>query len=326
MIRASEKKYGHIVLKASKVLNLRMQAPHHLILVDPRDFSYNDETSVTNSFQCKVELENISAKVQQEFTNVVNVLCEHKIAHTVFGSPANVNVPDAIFPNNWFAVLPTGQLIIFPMQAQNRRNEVNEEIIQFIATEFKGTDFIDLRPNVDSGVFLEGTGSIVFDHLNKIAFAAESPRTNIQLFNALCKHIGYKPISFLAVDLKGQPIYHTNVLMSVGTNSVVICLECIPDPIERAMLKQTLIDSKKDIIEIGFAQMNAFCANLLEVKNSKEDLYWLMSERAKNAFTAQQINQLSKGSTIVSCNIHTIETVGGGGIRCMLAGIHATLK
>ncbi len=303
-----------------------MQAPSYLILVNPRDFTYNEQTALTNSFQHEAKDENVNEKVKQEFAGLTATLGKNNISYHVADSPADVFVPDAVFPNNWFAVLPAGELIIFPMQAQNRRNEVNEELIQFIATKFATKDFIDLRPNADNGVFLEGTGSIVFDHIHKLAFAAESTRTNIQLFNALCKHINYKPVSFLAVDLKGQPIYHTNVLMSVGTNTAVICLECIPDAIERAMLKQTLIEAKKDIVEIDYAQMNSFCANLLEVKNADGKLHWLMSDKAKEAFTAQQISQLSKGSTVVSCNINTIETIGGGGLRCMLAGIHAGVK
>jgi hypothetical protein len=303
-----------------------MQAPQHLILVNPRDFGYNEQTALTNSFQHKVELDNVSEKLMREFHEVKSLLDKYNVAYTVFESPLHVTVPDAIFPNNWFSVLPGGELIIFPMQAENRRQEVNEELIQFIATKFAATDFIDLRPNVDSGVFLEGTGSIVFDHVNKIAFAAESPRTNIQLFNALCKHIQYKPVSFLAVDMKGNPIYHTNVMMSIGTHAAVICLECIPDLIEREMLKQFLCSTGNEVVDISYAQMNSFCANILEVENIEGKLFWLMSETAKNAFTANQISQLTKQSVLVVCDVQTIETIGGGGIRCMLAGIHAPNK
>jgi hypothetical protein len=303
-----------------------MQCPHHLFLVDPRDFSFNAETAGSNLFQQSAKIENVKEKVVKEFYAVLEALKKKDISFTVVDSPKGVQVPDAVFPNNWFAVLPSGELILFPMHAPNRRAEVNEILIGKIKSLFNISRIIDLRLYLNENRFLEGTGSIVFDHDNKLAYACQSPRTDIGLLSILCKEIGYTPVSFLAVDLKGNPIYHTNVVMSVGTKLVIICLEAVHDLLERAMLKQTIEKSGKKLVELSYYQMNLFSGNILEVLNGSGKPVWLLSETAISGYTYEQINELGGKDSAVYVKIPTIETIGGGSLRCMLAGIHAPFK
>lgn len=303
-----------------------MQCPHHLFLVDPRDFSFNAQTALSNAFQQQVNIEGAKEKVSSEFQGVLETLEKNNISFTVIDSPKGVHVPDAVFPNNWFAVMPGGELILFPMCAPNRRDEVNEILIDRVNSAFSISRVIDLRQYVNENCFLEGTGSIVFDHDNKLAYACESPRTHINLLNNLCKQIGYTPVSFLAVDLKGEPIYHTNVVMSVGKKNAIICLEAVSNVFEKTMLKQTIEKTGKTLIDLTYAQMNAFGANVLQVLTAHGKPAWLMSTTARRSFTDLQISELNESGAVVFMDIPTIETLGGGSLRCMLAGIHAPLK
>jgi hypothetical protein len=295
-------------------------------LVKPRDFAFNAQTAVSNVFQQAQTIANAGQLAQQEFEAVLQCLDQENIAYTVADSPAGVQVPDAVFPNNWLAVMPGGQLVLFPMLAPNRRDEINPALVNTIENTFNITGKTDLSVKATQNIFLEGTGSIVFDHDNRIAYACESPRTNIGLLEQWCNQIGYTPVSFLATDVKGQPIYHTNVVMSVGAQTVIFCPDAVTDAIERAMFKQQVAQTGKNLVDISYAQMNAFCGNVLQVQDRQGRLKWLMSSTAYHAFEPAQRQQLELSGSMVHVAIPTIETLGGGSLRCMLAGIHAATR
>lgn len=303
-----------------------MQCPSHLILVHPRDFGFNAQTAASNSFQHNTGTSDTTLAAEAEFKATLQTLTENNVLFTVHDSPTGVHVPDAVFPNNWFAVMPDGTLLVFPMLAPNRRHEINGDLLQSLENNFSITRRIDLSQKAGENIFLEGTGSIVFDHDAYIAYACESPRTDLKLFNELCSKIGYAPVSFLALDLKGQPVYHTNVVMSIGKAVAVICTEMIADALERAMLLNVLAQTGKKIIDITYDQANHFCANILQVTDAGKNPLWLMSQTAYDNYTPAQLAMLSASGRIVSIAIPTIETIGGGSLRCMLAGIHAPAK
>lgn len=293
--------------------------PVSLLMVRPRYFGYNAETAGSNAFQQSSPVTDIAEKAQVEFDEMVKALQKSGVTIRVFNDPEEP-CPDAVFPNNWLAMLPEKRLVVFPMMAPSRRKEINQQIIKTLQTEAKATHTIDISPFAEKNRFLEGTGSIVFDHHHRVAYACESPRTDLTLLSELCHTIGYRPVSFRATDLRGKAIYHTNVLMSIGTDCVVICAEAIDDAIERAMLLAHLRNHGKTIIEISHAQMNAFAGNIFQVQGSLGKR-WIMSATAYNAFTPQQLEILSEEGEIVMVKIPVIEKAGGGSARCMIAGL-----
>lgn len=303
-----------------------MHCPHHLVLVKPRDFAFNIETAVSNAFQKEKSIANHLQLVNAEFDHLCKLLSQNNIAFTVFDSPAGVNVPDAVFPNNWFAVMPSGELFIFPMFTANRRNEINPLLLKEIERLFDIKKTTDLSANAAKGRMLEGTGSMVFDHDTRMAYACESDRTSISMFEEFCALVGYTPVSFLAMDLNNIMIYHTNVVMSVGARTVIACMDALADPFEAAMVKKKIAASGKQLLEISFDQMNHFCGNVLQVLDKHGQPVWLMSTTAFNAFEPQQLKRLEESGKILHADISTIETIGGGSLRCMLAGIHAAYK
>lgn len=299
-----------------------MHSPRHLILVRPTCFAFNIETAVTNAFQKNAAIENANEKALAEFENLTGILAENKISFTVFENVKGENTPDAVFPNNWFSTHHDGKIITYPMMAPSRRKERNPEVMEFLKKNFTVTEIIDLAAAENENRFLEGTGSIVFDHTTKTAYACESPRTDMKLFEKLCDIVNYTPVSFCAFGPKGEEVYHTNVVMSIGEQFILICLESIENILERKMVMNHLEKSGKKIIPVSFLQMNSFAGNMLEVCNEKNELVLLMSSTAFHSLEEHQKNTLSGFARIVHIPIPTIETLGGGSIRCMLAGVH----
>ena len=289
-------------------------------MIRPANFGFNSETALSNHFQYKTTETDVSAIVRQEFDEVLTVFSNHKIAFHVFDDQQEI-LPDALFSNNWLAMLPSGEVTLFPMYHQNLRVYLRMDIGDCLFSKNQSLKLIDLSQQVLNNQFLEGTGSIVFDHFSKIAYAYESVRTNLPLFEAYCHQINYRPISFESVDLYGNPIYHTNVMMSIGEKYALVNLESIENPIERGMLKRSLQQGGRELIELSHAQMNSFCGNVLEVLNQDNEPCLIMSSRAFEAFTEIQLNQLQRFVKIVKVDVSTIEQVGGGGIRCMLTGL-----
>ena len=285
----------------------------------PYHFKFNEITAESNKFQSKSDF-NVD-KVKEEFNEAVLKITNQGI-EILHDFPENESdTPDEIFPNNWFSSHPDGKLVLYPMAAPNRRLERSPFIINHLQKNGH-SELIDFTSFESQNQFLEGTGSIIFDHQNKLAFACESERTNVQLFSSLCKQLGYQSFSFLSVDLSGFPIYHTNVVMSIGENYAVICLDSIENTIERNMINQALKQTGKTIIDITLNQMNLFCGNIFEVRNDNDELITLCSKTAFDAFTPNQRAQIEQTSKLVYCDIPTIEKIGGGSVRCMMAGIY----
>lgn len=285
-------------------------------MVKPKSFGFNSETAHSNSFQNSLGDADNGSKAREEFKKMVIELESNQIDLMVFEDLIE-GLPDSVFPNNWISNIPDQAVVVYPMLTPNRKREVRDDIINWTKEKLNLSDLIDLR---NEETILEGTGSIVFDHSNKIAFAAISPRTSIQLLNKLCSMIGYESYSFESVDLSGGQIYHTNVMMSIAEKYAVVCFESIIDPIERSMLKKKLESLNKVLIEISYPQMNAFAGNVLEVNNKSSESVLLMSRTAREAFSENQINVIESYSKILDFDISTIEKIGGGSVRCMLAG------
>ncbi|MFY0674652.1 MAG: amidinotransferase [Bacteroidia bacterium] len=287
------------------------QASKHLLAIRPKSFAFNTETSKSNSFQKdnwnELEKSKIGSKAIQEFNRAIELLHAHEIEVTVFEDTLEPKKPDAIFPNNWFST-HRNQVVIYPMMTPNRRAERRVDIINSI---LDNRFVLDLSHFELQCKYLEGTGSIVFDHNLKRAFAACSPRTNTEVLNELCKKIGYKSFVFST----SSNIYHTNVLMSIGSQYSLICKDELVGDEYLELIR--FFDSSKNIIEISSQQMNAFCGNILEVRNSAEKSFVVMSETAFSSFSKTQIEAFKCEPIVVS--IPTIERIGGGGIRCMLA-------
>lgn len=299
--------------------------PDAIVMVRPRHFGYNAETAASNSFQLKPERSGYSAKALKEFDAMVQQLREAGVRVWVHPDPENEECTDAVFPNNWLVVMPSGEVVLFPMMAPSRRKEVNHQLVSALCKEYSLGPVTDLTHWADEGVFLEGTGSIVFDHAHRMAYACESPRTNLKLLNEFCAERGYKNLSFRATDIQGQAIYHTNVVMGVGEKTAILCTESIEDTIERSMLCEKLRQTGKSLVEISFSQMGSFAGNAFFVRTVKGGR-WIMSQSAFDALRDDQLATLRLDGEIVDVSIPVIETLGGGSARCMVAGVFSNLN
>lgn len=289
-------------------------------MIRPAAFGFNSQTALSNSFQKDILTEDVQLKAQQEFDSMVEKMKNHGIEVQIFEDLKN-DLPDSVFCNNWMIHLPEKKVAVFPMCTINRRAEVRLDITDWIMEQTDTEEFFDLRFELEKNHFLEGTGSVVFDYRNKIAFAAESPRTNITLFEKFCAEIEYTPVSFQSNDLKGGLIYHTNVMLTIADQFALVCLESIPDLVERNMLLQHLEKSGHLVIPISYAQMDQFAGNCIELLNKKNQPFLLMSSTAFNALNAEQKKQINQFEEILHFDIPTIESIGGGSVRCMITGI-----
>lgn len=292
-------------------------------MIRPANFGFNEETAASNAFQKKlVSEDDISGQAQQEFDRMVNLLRADGVDVMVIDDTAEPHKPDSIFPNNWVSFHDGGNIFLYPMQAENRRLERREDIIAKLEDRFKVKHVIDLSRFELDDKFLEGTGSMVLDRENKIVYACISPRTDREVLGLFCEEEGYRPITFDAVDEKGRAIYHTNVLMCLGSSFAVICMDCIANPHEKIMVKESLLSTHKEIIEISFEQMNQFAGNMLEVKSKSGESLVVMSRAAFNSLNDDQKATLQKYGKLLYTDITTIEAVGGGSARCMMAEVH----
>lgn len=296
-------------------------------MVSPDDFAFNAETAASNVFQHLPEQANIQNKALTEFQTMRAWLHANGIKVITLSSRIGQVTPDAVFPNNWFStfVQPDGRtaIFIYPMLTPNRQAEVQiEELTQALQEHgIRVGDVIDLRTHAKSDEALEGTGSLVLDHQHKIAFASLSPRTSPSLLKIFAELSGYEVVTFSSEDMNHQRIYHTNVMMSIGNQFIVICLESIRDKQERWLVENKLQQTAKEIIPISLEQMHAMAGNILELKTEGAASCLVMSQTAHQHFTAQQIEQLSSFAQPCIVQIDTIEQVGGGSARCMLAEI-----
>lgn len=296
------------------------QSTHSIFMVRPAAFGYNPQTALTNSFQSELALasEEIQRNALAEFDAMVELLRAKGVEVYVFHDTLTPPKPDAIFPNNWISLHADGKLILYPMCTVNRRWERSAEIIEEFKRKFPIKEVIDLSHYESVNRFLEGTGSIIFDHVHRVAYACLSPRTDRDLFVDVCQLLNYKPIYFNSVNDKGLAIYHTNVMMAMGDEYVVICLESIQDIQERACVEEKLIQTHHQIISISLEQVNHFAGNMLQLQTTSNNKILVMSQWAYQSLTQLQIDQLSKYVELVPIAIPTIETIGGGSVRCMM--------
>lgn len=298
-----------------------MQNTNHLLMIRPVSFGYNAQTAVNNSFQIESDDENVSEDAVKEFDELVDVLRKNGVEVTVVDDTSEPHTPDSIFPNNWISFHEDGTVCIYPMFAENRRNERKKQVLDEVEEKFIIKNTINFSHYESKNIFLEGTGSMVLDRDNKIAYACLSKRTEKKLLEKFCQAFGYSHVAFIALDEQQKPIYHTNVMMCVADKYVVICLDSIKDPVEKEKVITTIKNSGKEIIEISYDQMNHFAGNMLQVKNNNDKKLLVMSAQAFRNLDTEQIQKLQSFNRIIHSDISTIETNGGGSARCMMAEI-----
>ncbi len=303
-----------------------MQTTSHLLMIKPVAFDFNAETAVNNAFQQQGSNANAQQKAEAEFDGFVQKLTAAGIDVTVVQDTAEPHTPDSIFPNNWISFHTDGSIVLYPMYAVNRRAERKQHVLDTIAAKFEVKNTIDFTANENDNRFLEGTGSMVLDREHKIAYACLSPRTDKTVFEEWCSKMNYRPCSFYSVDENGGEIYHTNVMMCVADDYVVICLDSIRNVVERDNVFDTIIESGKSVVEISYSQMNRFAGNMLQVQNKEGQRYLVMSSQAYNALNAEQIAELESYNPIIHSDLTTIETNGGGSARCMMAEVFLPVK
>ncbi|MET0572172.1 MAG: citrulline utilization hydrolase CtlX [Pedobacter agri] len=299
-----------------------MQTTNHLLMIRPVDFKFNEQTAGNNKFQVASTESDVQSQALKEFDGFVELLRQNDIDVTVVDDTLQPETPDSIFPNNWVSFHEDGSIYLYPMFSENRRLERRKEILEGLRDKFEVNHVSDLSFYEMQYAFLEGTGSMVLDRVNKIAYACLSVRTDEEVLQNFCMLTGYEPISFQAVDGTNFPIYHTNVMMCIGDRFAVICLDSIPNQEEKLAVTMSLTSSGKEIIEITLDQMNHFAGNMLQVANQSGESLLVMSEQAYLSLTTDQISSLENYARIIYAPIYTIEKNGGGSARCMLAEIH----
>ena len=295
-------------------------------MVRPYQFYFNQQTAANNFFQSNINIENANELAIAEFDAMVDKLRAHQIKVNVVQDTKDPSTPDSIFPNNWVSTHEGGTLCLYPMFAQNRRAERKSTVIDFLQSNYQIQNILDLTDLEKEGKFLEGTGSMVLDHQNKLAYGCLSERLDKNAFNEWCEKMQFKAIAFKAVDDKAQPIYHTNVMMCMGNQFVVICLESIPNEQEKQLVLESFKKSNKEVITISQDQLNHFAGNMLQVFDINEKPHLIMSEQAHTSLDPAQLKSLEKYNPILPISIPTIEALGGGSTRCMMAEIYLINK
>jgi len=302
------------------------QSTDHIFMVRPANFGFNEETAVSNAFQNQTELtsEDIKKQVLTEFDAYVNKLREKGVNVTVIEDTKNPVKPDAIFPNNWGSFHEDGTVILYPMATPNRRIEKREDIIADFKTKYNISKVIDLSKYENENRFCEGTGSIIFDHINKRAYACLSPRTDKNVFVEVCSILNYKPIYFTSTDIDNQEIYHTNVMMCISEKFAVVCLDSIRNEDEKQRVVNSLEETGHEIVEITLNQVYQFAGNMLTVCNNSGKEYLVMSNSAFNILTEEQKDALMYYNELLPVDVGLIEKIGGGSARCMISEIFLT--
>lgn len=304
-----------------------------ILMIRPVAFRMNEQTAVNNYYQKVMDSllpETVNAKAQQEFDAFVEKLKSVGVNVVVVDDTTDTDTPDSIFPNNWVSFHENGDVALYPMFAENRRNERREDILDMLEDQgFLIENIVDYTSAEEDDIFLEGTGSIVLDRANHKAYCALSPRADEELLIEYCEDFEYTPIIFEAyqtVNGDRKLIYHTNVMMCIGETFAVICADCIDDKKERKMVLDNLKEDGKEIILLTEAQLNNFAGNMLQVTNANGKSYLVMSDSARQVLTNDQVAKIEKHTEILNANLDTIEACGGGSARCMMAEIFLLKK
>ncbi len=297
------------------------QAPGALVMVRPHYFCSNPETMGDNAFQSHSDLEQdaLSARARAEFDQAVSKLRAAGVTVHVFEDTSK-NTPDSVFPNNWFSTHAGGHIALYPMFTANRRKERRWDIIEQLKRDYRVQDVIDYSGLEQDGLSLEGTGAMVLDHIGRIAYVARSNRADPVLLERFCTHFNFEPMAFDARDDQGTEVYHTNVMMGIGTHFALICLSMITDGARRAEVAARLAEGGRDVIDLSLDQIRAFAGNALELSTS-DGLRLALSTTAAAALTDDQITRIEQTAPLLPLSIPTLETAGGS-VRCMMAGIH----
>ncbi len=305
-----------------------MQTTDTVLMIEPVAFGFNEQTAVNNYFQVQQE-GNVQDEALKEFNVFVEKLRAKGINVITIKDTQDPKTPDSIFPNNWVSFHADGKVVLYPMFAENRRLERRDDIISQIKEQFEVKEIIDYSKTEKDNKFLEGTGSMIFDHDNKIAYGSVSLRLDEDLFRKFCSEFGFQPVVFHSYQPAGEerlPIYHTNVMMCVADQFVVICLDCIDDELEREKVIETIKNSGKELIEISEDQMQNFAGNMLQVQNQSGEKFLVMSQSAYKSLNPEQISAIEKYCEIIYSDLTVIETNGGGSARCMLAEVFLPKK
>lgn len=294
-----------------------------VLMVPPKHFAFNAQTAISNTYQKKVDFLDTKEQAMIEYIGMVELLRTKDIR--VIELDQTKPLPDAVFPNNWFSTHINAHgktdIILYPMFTDNRRQEVTPDLLIDCLTK-NNIDIADIKDfRIKSTGALEGTGSVILDRLSNRLYASLSPRTDAMMVHRLAAELEYEPVIFNSVDKCHKPIYHTNVMMSLTRHYAIVCLESVTEPNECRHIMQSIKASGKEIIDITYSQLNHMCANVLELKNSQGDYFLIMSKQAFNHFTDDQIKIFERHAEILPVDLSTIETVGGGSARCMMAEI-----
>ena len=304
-----------------------LQSPSAVVMVRPHRFTPNPQTAHDNTFQSTAAnnktspTSSLADKAYEEVSHVAERLREAGVEVHLFEDLGKLDTPDSVFPNNWFSTHSGGHIALYPMFAHNRRRERRYDIIDMLKADYRVQDVIDYSGLEADGLFLEGTGAMVLDHVERVAYACLSQRTSEVLLERFCTHFNYEPMAYPTLGEAGKPVYHTNVMMCLGETFAVICADCIDDKKERKMVLDSLRGDEKEVILITEDQVNNFAGNMLEVKGADDRRYLVMSKSAHQSLTKKQIAQIEEHVTILSSSLDTIEACGGGSARCMMAEI-----
>lgn len=311
---------------ANNALLLQEQSPAAVVMIRPLNFLSNPETAADNTFQNRntsLTRAQIATRAFSEVSEAAEELRKHGVKVHLFDDTGSVT-PDSVFPNNWFSTHADGRLAIYSMYSPNRRKERRGDIIDMVKAEYRVEEMVDYSHFEQENLFLEGTGSMVLDHVNRIAYAARSKRMDEVLLHRFCEDFNFEAMAFNACDENGVPVYHTNVLMSIGTGFAVIGAELIPAGAERDQVLATLRASGRDVIQLSNEQINHFAGNVLELSTA-EGKVLALSSTAHKALTEAQKAIIEKHARFAVLDVPTIE-LAGGSVRCMLAGIHLTRR
>jgi hypothetical protein len=307
-----------------------MQTTDTVLMIEPIAFGYNEQTAENNYFQVDSQNEETQQKALEEFNVFAEKLRSKGINVIAVKDTLEPHSPDSIFPNNWVSFHGDGKVVLYPMFAPNRRVERRDDILKTIEDYgFEIKKVVDVSHFEEENKFLEGTGSMIFDHDHKIAYGSVSLRLDEDLFRKFCAENGFEPVVFHSFQNAGAerlPIYHTNVMMCVADQFVVICLDCIDNEMEREKVQEVIKSTEKELIEISEDQMQQFAGNMLQLRNTEGKTFLVMSETAYKSLTGEQIQKIENYSEIISSDLSTIETNGGGSARCMLAEIFLPKK
>ncbi|NDW53086.1 citrulline utilization hydrolase CtlX [Aliiroseovarius sp. PrR006] len=299
-----------------------LQAPDAVIMIRPHHFQPNAETAQDNGFQTAPvdgAGPELAKRAQDEVTGMVDALRSEGIEVNLFEDP-RADRPDAVFPNNWFSTHPGGHVAVYPMYSKNRRIERRQDVLEMLKMRYRVQDIIDYSGLEQDGLFLEGTGAMVLDHVERVAYAARSKRTSEVLLERFCTHFNYEPMVFDAHDADGLPIYHTNVLMCIGTDMALIGLDTILDTNRRDEVRERLARGGRDVIALSQGQIASFAGNAIELQG-REGRILAMSRRAFEALEPEQKWRIEAHLKILPLEIPTLE-MAGGSVRCTIAGIH----